>query len=67
MTFLLQACADKLKNEMKDFGYPPKFPEETPDDAAAAKVRWSLNHCVLSYGLQFTGSLIRYILIKIFL
>lgn len=21
-----QACSDKLKQEMKDFGYPPKFP-----------------------------------------
>lgn len=25
--FVLQACADKLKREMQDFGYPPKFPE----------------------------------------
>ena len=35
----LKACADKLKREMEDFGYPPKFPdpveevvvEEKPD------------------------------------
>ena len=24
-----QACADKLKNEMEDFGFPPNFPVET--------------------------------------
>ena len=24
----LQACADKLQKEMKDFGYPPKFPDD---------------------------------------
>ena len=24
-----QACADKLRMEMEDFGYPPVFPEET--------------------------------------
>jgi leucyl-tRNA synthetase len=23
----IKACADKLKREMEDFGYPPKFPE----------------------------------------
>lgn len=23
-----QACADKLKREMNDYGFPPKFPEE---------------------------------------
>ncbi|XP_070553496.1 leucine--tRNA ligase, cytoplasmic-like [Ptychodera flava] len=27
----IKACADKLKREMEDFGYPPRFPEsETP-------------------------------------
>jgi len=25
----IKACADKLKREMEDFGYPPKFPEES--------------------------------------
>lgn len=25
----IKACADKLKREFEDFGYPPKFPEET--------------------------------------
>ncbi|KHJ88897.1 leucine--tRNA ligase [Oesophagostomum dentatum] len=24
----IKACADKLKREMEDFGYPPRFPEE---------------------------------------
>ena len=24
----IKACADKLKREMEDFGFPPKFPEE---------------------------------------
>ena len=24
---VFQACADKLKREMEDFGYPPQFPE----------------------------------------
>lgn len=24
-----QACADKLKREMDDFGFPPKFPENS--------------------------------------
>ena len=33
----IKACADKLKREMEDFGYPPKFPleieeEEKPDE-----------------------------------
>lgn len=26
-TCFLQACADKLKREIADFGFPPKFPE----------------------------------------
>ncbi|XP_014255426.1 leucine--tRNA ligase, cytoplasmic [Cimex lectularius] len=25
----IKACADKLKREMEDYGYPPKFPEES--------------------------------------
>lgn len=24
----IKACADKLKREMEDFGFPPDFPEE---------------------------------------
>ena len=24
----IKACADKLKRELEEFGYPPKFPEE---------------------------------------
>lgn len=24
----IKACADKLKREMEDFGFPPNFPEE---------------------------------------
>jgi leucyl-tRNA synthetase len=36
----IKACADKLKREMEDFGYPPQFPtaEETEAAAAAAKL-----------------------------
>ena len=26
--YLGQACSDKLKREMKEFGYPPVFPEK---------------------------------------
>ena len=30
---MFQAAADKLKREMKDFGYPPQFPvEETEEE-----------------------------------
>ena len=29
---MLQAAADKLKREMKDFGYPPQFPVEETDE-----------------------------------
>lgn len=31
----IKACADKLKREMEDFGFPPVFPED--DGAAAAE------------------------------
>ena len=31
--FLSKACADKLKREMADFGFPPVFPEPNPDEA----------------------------------
>ena len=43
---LLQACADKLKNELEQFGFPPVFPgdveerkeeEESPDPADPTK------------------------------
>lgn len=29
----IKACADKLKREMEDFGYPPKFPEAVEEVA----------------------------------
>ena len=32
--FPLQACSDKLKWEMKEFGYPPTFP--TAEELAAS-------------------------------
>ncbi|XP_043919958.1 leucine--tRNA ligase, cytoplasmic [Protopterus annectens] len=28
----IKACADKLKREMEDFGYPPRFPEDEEED-----------------------------------
>jgi hypothetical protein len=28
----LQACADKLKREIEDFGYPPQFPPEEEEE-----------------------------------
>ncbi|XP_013388845.1 leucine--tRNA ligase, cytoplasmic isoform X1 [Lingula anatina] len=28
----IKACADKLKREMEDFGYPPRFPEVDEDE-----------------------------------
>jgi len=33
----IKACADKLKREMEDFGYPPKFPKVEPDNADLVK------------------------------
>ncbi|PAV80154.1 hypothetical protein WR25_19943 [Diploscapter pachys] len=33
----IKACADKLKRELEDFGYPPKFPEEPDDEEPAPK------------------------------
>lgn len=27
LPIFLQACADKLKREMSDFGFPPRFPQ----------------------------------------
>lgn len=27
----IKACADKLKREMTDFGFPPNFPEDVED------------------------------------
>ncbi|EYC28030.1 hypothetical protein Y032_0008g298 [Ancylostoma ceylanicum] len=35
----IKACADKLKREMEDFGYPPKFPtdeEEAPKEESSS-------------------------------
>jgi leucyl-tRNA synthetase len=28
----IKACADKLKREMSEFGFPPCFPDEKTDD-----------------------------------
>lgn len=33
----IKACADKLRQEIAEFGNPPRFPEETPEAIAAAK------------------------------
>ena len=32
VVFFLQACADKLKREIEDFGCPPEFPEEEEEE-----------------------------------
>ena len=32
----IKACADKLKREMEDFGFPPSFPTAEEEEAAAA-------------------------------
>lgn len=29
--FYLKACADKLKREMEQFGFPPNFPEQVEE------------------------------------
>lgn len=35
-----QACADKLQKEMKDFGYPPQFPDDKhTENSQPAKVK----------------------------
>lgn len=59
----LQACADKLKREMEDFGCPPTFPEpmeDAPtvvedkgdavlkDKSKGKKVSYN-THCILHY------------------
>ena len=28
----IKACADKLKRELEEYGYPPKFPDDTATD-----------------------------------
>lgn len=33
----IKACADKLKREMEDFGYPPQFPVELDEDQIEEK------------------------------
>ena len=34
----IKACADKLKREMEDYGFPPVFPaDDQPSDQDAAK------------------------------
>ena len=35
----IKACADKLKREMEDFGFPPKFPIEKEEDVDKKKER----------------------------
>ena len=42
-----QACADKLKREMKDFGVPPRFPENSTklDDAKKVCIVLCDLHC----------------------
>ena len=38
----IKASADKLKRELKDFGYPPKFPiekEETPEKEETVTIK----------------------------
>ena len=34
---MFQAAADKLKREMKDFGYPPQFPVEETEEETESK------------------------------
>ena len=34
MWFFFQACADKLKREMTEFGFPPKFPVKEEKEEA---------------------------------
>jgi leucyl-tRNA synthetase len=35
----IKACADKLKREMEDFGYPPNFPVESEEIELEEKVK----------------------------
>ena len=43
--FTIQACADKLKREMEEYGFPPLFPDEEEEDAAGNQVNMRhLNH-----------------------
>ena len=35
----IKACADKLKREMEDFGYPPNFPAEVEEVEIEEKVK----------------------------
>lgn len=61
MLFCLQACADRLDQELRDYGVPPKFPEpeEVPPEvpvAATAVSHLSTCLCIArslnSVGLQ---------------
>ena len=36
-TTYIQACADKLRREMEDFGFPPNFPKEVESGKEADK------------------------------
>jgi hypothetical protein len=35
--FIIKASADKLKREMEDFGFPPKFPADTNEEVEEEK------------------------------
>jgi leucyl-tRNA synthetase len=38
MWFILKAAADKLKREIEDFGFPPKFPVDTNEEIEEEKI-----------------------------
>jgi hypothetical protein len=38
LLFIIKAAADKLKRELEDFGFPPKFPVDTNEEAEEEKV-----------------------------
>lgn len=38
MLFIAKAAADKLKHELEEFGFPPKFPMDINDEVEVEKV-----------------------------
>ena len=44
MSISIQACSDKLKREMSEFGFPPKFPEKEEQEELK-QVRILINFC----------------------
>jgi leucyl-tRNA synthetase len=38
LLFIIKAAADKLKRELEEFGFPPKFPEDTNEEVEEEKV-----------------------------